>query len=69
MSCYKQKLPITIQIISQPIWRLWKLIIDLYGKDTDGDLVVDFVDADDDGDGTATSDEVGVEVYISRHKS
>ena len=38
---------------------------DLYGKDTDGDLVVDFVDADDDGDGTATSDEVGVEVYIA----
>ena len=25
---------------------------DLYGKDTDEDLVVDFIDADDDGDGT-----------------
>ena len=26
---------------------------DLYGKDTDEDLVVDFIDTDDDGDGTA----------------
>ena len=25
---------------------------DLYGKDTDEDLVVDFIDGDDDGDGT-----------------
>lgn len=33
---------------------------DLYGKDTDEDLVVDFVDFDDDGDGTATADEVRV---------
>ena len=38
---------------------------DLYGKDTDEDLVVDFIDADDDGDGTATSDEVGVEAYTA----
>ena len=33
---------------------------DLFGKDTDEDLVVDFVDFDDDGDGTATADEVRV---------
>ena len=38
---------------------------DLFGKDTDEDSVVDFVDADDDGDGTATSDEVGVEAYTA----
>ena len=36
---------------------------DLYGKDTDEDLVVDFVDFDDDGDGTATADEVRVETF------
>ncbi|MDB9873840.1 hypothetical protein OAC97_01095 [Flavobacteriaceae bacterium] len=33
---------------------------DLFGKDTDEDLVVDFVDGDDDGDGTFTADEVRV---------
>ncbi len=36
---------------------------DLYGKDTDEDLVVDFVDGDDDGDGTSTADEVRVETF------
>lgn len=36
---------------------------DLYSKDTDEDLIVDFIDVDDDGDGTATSDEVLVEGY------
>ena len=38
---------------------------DLYGKDTDEDLIVDFLDTDDDNDGTATSDEVGVEAYTA----
>ena len=36
---------------------------DLYSNDTDGDLVVDFIDFDDDGDGTATSEEVRVETF------
>jgi FKBP-type peptidyl-prolyl cis-trans isomerase len=36
---------------------------DLYGVDTDEDLLVDFIDTDDDGDGTATSDEVQKQVY------
>ncbi|AOR27519.1 hypothetical protein FORMB_04630 [Formosa sp. Hel1_33_131] len=36
---------------------------DLFGKDTDEDLVVDFVDGDDDGDGTSTADEVRVETF------
>ena len=36
---------------------------DLYGKDTDEDLVVDFIDTDDDGDGTLTKYEVDVETY------
>jgi hypothetical protein len=38
---------------------------DLYGKDTDEDLKADFIDTDDDGDGTATSDEVGIEAYVA----
>lgn len=38
---------------------------DLYVQDTDEDLIADFLDIDDDGDGTATSDEVRVEVYIA----
>lgn len=38
---------------------------DLYGQDTDEDLIADFLDIDDDGDGTATSDEVRVEAYIA----
>ena len=35
----------------------------LYGKDTDGDLVVDFIDVDDDGDGTPTADEVRIQTF------
>jgi FKBP-type peptidyl-prolyl cis-trans isomerase FkpA len=36
---------------------------DLYGKDTDSDLLADFIDSDDDGDGTLTSNEVRVQSY------
>jgi len=36
---------------------------DLYGKDTDEDLVVDFIDVDDDGDGTPTADEVRIQTF------
>ena len=38
---------------------------DLYGKDTDEDLKADFIDTDDDGDGIATSDEIGIEAYVA----
>ena len=37
--------------------------LNLYNKDTDGDLIADFNDTDDDGDGTLTKDEVRVETY------
>ena len=37
----------------------------LYDNDKDEDLIADFLDIDDDGDGTATSDEVRVEAYVA----
>ena len=37
--------------------------LNLYNKDTDGDLLADFIDPDDDGDGTLTKDEVHVKTY------
>ena len=36
---------------------------DLYGFDTDDDTVPDFLDTDDDGDGTTTADEIQIESY------
>jgi len=38
---------------------------DLFNNDTDGDLTPDFVDPDDDGDGTNTADEVEVTKYAN----
>ena len=37
--------------------------LDLYGLDTDLDLFADFLDLDDDGDGTDTSDEILLDSY------
>ena len=37
----------------------------LNNKNTDGDMFPDFIDQDDDGDGTLTADEVGVETYTA----
>ena len=42
---------------------------DLYGIDTDEDLVVDFVDFDDDGDGISTADEVRVETFTENTRA
>jgi hypothetical protein len=36
---------------------------DLYGFDTDEDTAPDFLDTDDDGDGTITADEIQIETY------
>jgi len=36
---------------------------DLYGLDTDNDTAPNFLDTDDDGDGTITADEIMIEVY------
>ena len=36
---------------------------DLYGFDTDEDSAPDFLDTDDDGDGTITADEIQIETY------
>jgi FKBP-type peptidyl-prolyl cis-trans isomerase FkpA len=36
---------------------------DLYGFDTDQDSAPDFLDTDDDGDGTITADEIQIETY------
>ena len=36
---------------------------DLYGFDTDEDTAPDFLDTDDDGDGTITADEILIETY------
>jgi len=42
--------------------------LNLYDKDTDGDLIPDFNDSDDDGDGTLTKNELGVETYTESTK-
>jgi FKBP-type peptidyl-prolyl cis-trans isomerase FkpA len=43
--------------------------LNLYNKDLDGDLLADFIDTDDDGDGMLTSDEVRVETYTEDSRS